>query len=114
MGRNSAFARKHGFYVDVVTPDIASLPNGWQKRLKQLRYGRITAYYLEIQDLLASKLAAARLKALDMAGAILTLRLARVPTLRARLVKLTPGPERDRALASLAAVLTELRRLPVR
>jgi hypothetical protein len=27
VGRNSAFARKHGFYVDVVAPEIATLPD---------------------------------------------------------------------------------------
>jgi hypothetical protein len=37
LGRRSSFARKHGFYADVVTPEIASLPDGWQKRLKPLR-----------------------------------------------------------------------------
>lgn len=36
LGRNSAFARKNVFYVDVVTPEIASLPAGWEKRMKRL------------------------------------------------------------------------------
>ena len=62
LGRNSAFARRHGFYVDVVAPEIANLPPGWEKRLQPLRIERITAFCLEIHDLLASKLAAGRLK----------------------------------------------------
>lgn len=109
-GRNSAFARKQGFYVDVVTPEIASLPEGWEKRLKQLRVGRITASCLEIHDLLASKLAAGRLKDLELAGAVLKLRLARVPTLRARLAKLMPYSAREQAISSLMAVLREISR----
>jgi hypothetical protein len=110
LGRNSAFARKHGFYVDVVTPDIATLPPGWRKRVKQLRAGRITAYCLEMHDLLASKLAAGRLKDLELAGAVLKLRLARVSTLRARLAKLIPASARKVAVSSLTTVLREVRR----
>ena len=110
LGRNSAFARKHGFYVDVVTPEIASLPEGWEKRVKQLRVGRITAFCLDVHDLLASKLAAGRLKDLELAAAVLKLRLAKVRTLRARLAKLFPGSVSERALLFLTTVLREVRR----
>jgi hypothetical protein len=110
LGRNSAFARKHGFYVDVVSPDLASLPEGWQKRLKRFRVGRITASCLAIHDLLASKLAAGRLKDLELAAAVLILRLARVSTLRARLAKLIPISAREHALSSLSTVLREVKR----
>jgi uncharacterized nucleotidyltransferase DUF6036 len=110
LGRNSAFARKHGFYVDVVAPEIASLPQGWEKRMKPFRVGRITAFCLEIHDLLASKLAAGRLKDLELAGAILKLRLAKVPTLRARLAKLLPISVSEQALSFLTIVLREVRR----
>ncbi len=110
LGRTSAFARKHGFYVDVVAPESATLPKGWQKRLKPLRVGRITASCLEIHDLLASKLAAGRLKDLELAGAALKLRLASVRTLRARLAKLSPASAGERALALLTNVLSEVRR----
>ncbi|MGH7972332.1 MAG: DUF6036 family nucleotidyltransferase, partial [Limisphaerales bacterium] len=58
LGRNSAFARKHGFYVDVVSPEIAALPERWERRVKRLRVGHITAFCLDIHDLLVSKLAA--------------------------------------------------------
>ena len=108
LGRNSAFAREHGFYVDVVTPEIANLPPGWEKRLKQLRIQGITAFCLEIHDMLASKLAAGRLKDLELAGGIIKLRLANVRTLRARLAKLIPVSARRRARSSLTAVLSEL------
>jgi hypothetical protein len=110
LGRNSAFARRHGFYVDVVTPEIACLPEGWQKRVKQFRVGRITAFCLEIHDLLASKLAAGRLKDLELAGAVLKLHLARVRTLRARLGRLLPISSREQALSSLTSVLREIKR----
>jgi hypothetical protein len=89
LGRNSAFARRQGFYI-VVTPEIANLPERWQKRVKQFRVGRISTSCLEIHDMLASKLAACRLKDLELAGAILKLRLARVRTLRRRLLICSP------------------------
>lgn len=109
LGRNSAFARKNGFYVYVVTPDLASLPEGWEQRLKQFCVGRITASCLEIHDLLASKLAVGRLKDLELAEAVLKLRLAKVRTLRARLAKLMPESAREQALISLTIVLGEVR-----
>jgi hypothetical protein len=108
LGRNSAFARKNGFYVDVVTPDIANLPEGWQKRVKPFRAGRVTASCLEIHDLLASKLAAGRLKDLELVGAVLKLRLAKVSTLRTRLAKLIPVSVSEQAVSSLRTVLRDV------
>ena len=112
MGRNSAFARKHGFYVDVVSPEIATLPEGWETRVKPFRVGPITAFCLEIHDLLASKLAAGRLKDLELAGAILKLRLASARTLRARIAKLLPLSAREQGRSSLTNLLREVRRNP--
>ena len=109
LGRNSAFARKHGFYVDVVTPEIATLPEGWQKRLKPFRVGGVTGFCLEVHDLLASKLAAGRLKDLELVGAVLKLRLASTRKLRARLSKLVPDSACERALSGLATVLREVK-----
>lgn len=109
LGRNSAFARKHGFYVDIVTPDLASLPMAWHTRLKPFRAGRVTAFCLEVHDLLASKLAAGRLKDLELASAVLKLRLARVPTLRFRISRLSPTSARKQACLSLATVVRQIR-----
>src|SRR5207248_5154510 len=75
LGPASVFARQHGFYVDVVTPGIATLPDGWERRLKPLQVGTITAFCLDLDDLVVSKLAAGRLKALEMVGAVLKLHL---------------------------------------
>jgi hypothetical protein len=94
----------------VVTPEIATLPEGWEKRMKRFRVGAITAFCLEIHDLLASKLAAGRLKDLELTGAILKLRLAGVRTLRARIAKLLPVSAREQALWSLISVLREVRK----
>ncbi len=111
LGRNSTFARKHGFYVDVVAPEIASLPEEWEKRVKPFRVGGITGFCLEVHDLLASKLAAGRLKDLELTGALLKLRLAKGRTLRARVARLSPVSARERALSCLTVVLKEVKRL---
>ncbi len=108
LGRRSAFARQHGFYVDVVTPDLATLPDGWEKRLKPLRAGRITAFCLEVHDLMASKLAAGRLKDLELVGALLKLRLGRTSSLRRRVARFPLEADRHRAFLRLSVVLEDL------
>jgi hypothetical protein len=108
LGPNSAFARRHGFYVDVVTPELAALPEGWERRLKPFRVGRITAFCLDIHDLLASKLAAGRLKDLELVGALLKLRLAKVFILRRRIASLPLPSDVHKARLRLNVVLEDL------
>ena len=108
LGRRSRFARQHGFYVGVVTPELAPLPEGWETRLKPLRVGRITAFCLEVHDLLASKLAAGRLKDLEFVGALLKLRLASVPVLRRRIRRFPVPADAHKAALRLVVVLEEL------
>src|ERR1041385_5897492 len=62
LGRKSAFAEEHGFYVDAIQPDLVLLPNGWESRLKPMRVGSVTAWCLDVHDLVVSKLNAGRLK----------------------------------------------------
>ena len=108
LGRGSRFARRHGFYVDVVTPELASLPSGWARRLKPLRTGSVTALCLEVHDLAISKLAAGRLKDLEFVGALLCLGLAHPRTVRRRLGRLEGKPQQKRLRARLQAVLDDL------
>jgi len=108
LGRGSRFARRHGFYVDVVAPELASLPRGWERRLKPLRAGTVTAFCLEVHDLLVSKLAAGRLKDLEFAGALLQLRLAEPRTTRLRIRQFPLARDRARLRSRLQAVLDDL------
>src|SRR5688572_19722733 len=41
VGPNSRFARERGYSADVVTPELATLPAGWERRLKPLQFGSI-------------------------------------------------------------------------
>lgn len=108
LGRGSPFARRHGFYVDVVTPEIASLPNGWAKRLKLLRLGGVIAYCLEIHDLLVSKLAAGRLKDLEFVAALLKRRMASAAALRRRIGQFPLERDRRHLRSRLAIVLEQI------
>jgi hypothetical protein len=108
VGRRSRFARANGFYIDVVTPELATLPTGWQQRLKPLRFGKVTAYCLEVHDLIISKLAAGRLKDLEFAGAMLHLGVAEANTVRRRVRQCGSPNERVRLRARLKAVLDDL------
>ena len=109
LGPNSAFARRHGFYADVVTPDLATLPSGWKRRVKPLRTGRVTAFCLDLYDLIVSKLVAARLKDLELIGALLRLGLADHKLIQRRITKIPSSPERGRLRLRLRLLLKEVR-----
>lgn len=107
LGRGSRFSRRHGFYVDVVAPEIASLPCGWESRSKTFRAGKTTAFCLEVHDLIVSKLAAGRLKDMEFVGALLRLRIAGMAVLRRRIGRLEPPRTRTAVRSRLRTVLDD-------
>ena len=76
LGKRSLFAEEKGYYVDPVDPEIVLLAAGWESRLKPMRVGDITAWCLDMIDLVVSKLAAGRLKDYEFINAILRIGLA--------------------------------------
>jgi hypothetical protein len=108
LGRGSRFARRHGFYVDVVTPELATLPASWERRLQPLRAGTVTALCLEVHDLVISKLAAGRLKDLEFVGALFRLGLAKPRRVSLRIKRLVGERDRARLRSRLQAVLDDL------
>ena len=108
LGRGSSYARKHGHYADVVTPELASLPAGWARRLKPLRVGRITALCLEVHDLVVTKLAAGRLKDLEFVGALVQRALVDLKTIRSRIRQFPIERDRPFLRARLQTVLDDL------
>ena len=79
MGRNSAFFKQHGFFLDCVDPALAMLPDLWLERLipfRTPRTGGVTAWCLEPHDLFVSKLAAWREKDQQFLRAMLKHKLA--------------------------------------
>jgi len=107
LGRGSPFAQRHGFYVDVVAPEIATLPPGWRRRLRPLRVGKIKVLCRDLPDLAVSKLAAGRLKDLEFVGALLRLGLCRSQDIRRGIRKFPLERDRERIRSRLHAVIED-------
>lgn len=60
IGRSSAFAKAHAYYADLVTPDLATWPDGWTERWIRFEKSGVTAWCAELHDITVSKLAAGR------------------------------------------------------
>src|SRR5919197_4104195 len=73
FGKGSPYHLAQGVFVD---PGLVLLPIGWESRLKPLRFGAVTAWCLEVNDLVVSKLNAGRLKDYEFVNAVLRSRLA--------------------------------------
>lgn len=65
IGEGSAFHQAHGYYAQGVSPDTATLPRGWQRRLVRVDNPNTSGYAglcLEVHDLAISKYVAGREK----------------------------------------------------
>src|SRR5438876_11450702 len=56
LGKGSPYHLANGVWVDPVEPSLVLLPAGWEQRLKPLQIGEVTAWCLEVNDLVVSKL----------------------------------------------------------
>jgi len=58
LGLGSAFESEHGYYLDPISPRVATLPSGWEARLVriELELG-LAAWFLEPNDAAVSKYA---------------------------------------------------------
>jgi hypothetical protein len=58
LGQGSAFEAEHGFYLDPISPSVASLPAGWEGRLTRIQLApELAAWFLEPNDAAVSKYA---------------------------------------------------------
>lgn len=58
LGEGSSFQKKNGFYLDPVSPNLATLPNDWESRLNVLKLNNgITLRCLDPNDATISKYA---------------------------------------------------------
>lgn len=58
LGQGSAFEAAHGYYLDPISPRIATLPEGWQERLVRIELEPgLAAWFLEPNDAAVSKYA---------------------------------------------------------
>lgn len=58
LGQGSPFEAEHGYYLDPVTPAVATLPEGWASRLVRIELEPdLAAWFLEPHDAAVSKYA---------------------------------------------------------
>ena len=58
LGQGSAFEAEHGYYLDPISPRIATLPDGWEERLVRIELEPgLAAWFLEAHDAAVSKYA---------------------------------------------------------
>jgi hypothetical protein len=58
LGQGSPFESEHGYYLDPISPRVATLPAGWEDRLTRVALEpRLGAWFLEPNDAAVSKYA---------------------------------------------------------
>ena len=58
LGQGSPFEREHGYYLDPISPRVATLPEGWEARLTRIQLETaLAAWFLEPHDAAVSKYA---------------------------------------------------------
>lgn len=57
LGENSPFHRDHGIYLDAVSPDLPTLPDGWESRMLKVEHDGLVVWFLHPDDAAVSKLA---------------------------------------------------------
>jgi hypothetical protein len=57
LGEDSDFHERNGYYLDPIHPELPVLPQGWRERLVEVRLGKVTAYFLNVNDTAISKYA---------------------------------------------------------
>jgi hypothetical protein len=58
LGQGSPFETEHGYYLDPISPRVATLPAGWEERLTRIQLEPdLAAWFLEPNDVAVSKYA---------------------------------------------------------
>src|SRR6266567_1829845 len=109
VGQGSLFARRHGYYADILRPSIAeTLPHGWETRLRPMQ-GYPDVFTIDHYDLALVKLTLGRPKDLELLRAMLLLGILEPARLRDHYQQ-APLGEREAAAAgrNLHEVLKEI------
>lgn len=57
LGAESPFHATHGYFLDPVSPDLPSLPDGWEGRLNKVERDGVRLWFLDPNDAAVSKYA---------------------------------------------------------
>lgn len=85
LGQGSAFEAEHGYYLDPVSPRVATLPEGWEERLIRIELEPgLAAWFLEPNDAAVSKYARMELRDREWIRAGLQARILSLPIIETR------------------------------
>ena len=115
LGQGSAFEAAHGFYLDPISPRIATLPDDWELRLARIQLDAdIAAWFLEVHDAAVSKYARLEPRDREWIRPGLDSGLLSLPLIEARLVATTflDAAEAARARGAVIEDRTWLARRP--
>jgi hypothetical protein len=104
FGENSTFHQTHGYYFDAVSPDLPTLPLGWQQRMTQQTLpSGVRVKYLDPNDCAISKYARSEPKDIEWIRAGIQAGLLSLPTIeyRMRETRFFDTEEQNKAKSSL-------------
>ena len=104
LGQGSPFEAEHGYYLDPISPSIATLPEGWEARLVRIELEPgLAAWFLEPNDAAVSKYARMEPRDREWIRAGLQARILSLPIVEARFrqTAFIDGAESSRAHTAL-------------
>lgn len=104
LGQGSEFEATHGYYLDPISPHVATLPEGWEQRLVRIELEPgLAAWFLEPNDAAVSKYARMEPRDREWIRAGLQARILSLPIVEARFRQTVflDAAESDRAHAAL-------------
>lgn len=86
FGENSAFHAEYGYYFDAVSPDLPTLPEGWEHRMiRQVLPSGVKVKYLDSNDCAVSKYARSEPKDREWIRAGIEAGILSLPTIEYRM-----------------------------
>lgn len=117
LGQGSPFEAKHGYYLDPISPRVATLPEGWAERLLRVQLAPdLAAWFLDPNDAAVSKYARMEPRDRDWLRPGLEAGVLSLATIQARFAQTTffDGAEDARARKALDEDRTWLTRTRAR
>ncbi|OGA03215.1 MAG: hypothetical protein A3I00_08885 [Betaproteobacteria bacterium RIFCSPLOWO2_02_FULL_64_12] len=105
LGEGSAFEAAHGYYLDPISPNLPTLPRGWEFRLVRVPLeDGVTVFFLDPNDAAVSKYARCEPRDREWLQAGLAAGLLSAPIIESRLrdTEFLDGGEQRRALDAFA------------
>ena len=107
LGEGSAFHRANGYYLDPMSPNLPTLPDGWQGRMTSIKRGNVTLWFLDPDDAAMSKYARSQPNDLRWIRAGIRCGLISLPKVKHRLAstRFLDGDEESRVRKQVDATL---------